>query len=98
ITVSAVGESLASLSIGNPCTLLHACSQLRHPMHLVMSTRMDLVLAMFFSLSCAGDFAMTGTTPLRRSGAIPPEAVGASHEPEVRRLARRRAPVARACR
>src|SRR3954466_8723304 len=45
ITVSAVSDSFASLFAGNPCTCLHACSQERQPMHLVMSTRMALVFS-----------------------------------------------------
>src|SRR5437868_2510051 len=48
-TVSAVGESFSSVSLGKPCASLHACSQLRHPMHLVTSTRMAFVLSITFS-------------------------------------------------
>src|SRR5581483_2439654 len=44
MTVRAVGESLYSVSLGNPWLSLQACSQLRQPTHLVMSTRMALVL------------------------------------------------------
>src|SRR5271157_1011417 len=50
ITVSAVGDSFASVSMGKPWTCLHACSQLRQPMHFVMSTRIALVRSMFSSL------------------------------------------------
>src|ERR1700756_1308178 len=44
MTVSAVGESLASVSFGKPWSSLHACSQARQPIHFVISTRMALVL------------------------------------------------------
>src|SRR5512142_3142125 len=43
--VNAVSDNLASLFVGNPCSCLHACSQERQPMHLVMSTRMALVFS-----------------------------------------------------
>src|SRR5215468_10986032 len=49
ITVKAVGDSFASVSFGNPCRSLQACSQLRHPMHFVTSTKMALVRSIPFS-------------------------------------------------
>src|SRR5215467_5862126 len=45
ITVNAVTDNFASASMGKPWICLHACSQLRHPTHFVMSTRMDLLFS-----------------------------------------------------
>src|SRR6266576_602854 len=67
-TVSAVGESLSSVFWGNPWTSLQACSQLRHPMHFVMSTRMAFVRSIAFSFSY---HRSEGETPLRQAQARP---------------------------
>src|SRR5438105_6384556 len=64
-TVKAVAERTGSESMGKPCACLHACSQARQPMHLVMSTRIAFVF-----------FMIDSCTPLRQKefadDALPP--------------------------
>src|SRR5579864_5184550 len=67
--VNAVGESFGSGSCEKPWSCLHAASQLRQPMHLVMSIRIALLLGIPFSFvtsrSVEEEFADDPLTQLR---------------------------------